>query len=145
MNDVKYWLQAFYQPCKVEILPKIMEEKLKGRGIDTQKNDNRETQYNAIHILKNVIQGIQNSKPGCIGVLALTDVDLFTKNLSNFCYGYGIPAYGGVQSIRRFRADWTEEEFNDKEHEDSWTLQRVLKIVTHELGHMFGMGHCTWY
>jgi predicted Zn-dependent protease len=57
---------------------------------------NGETQFNAIHILKNVIGQIQNSKQNCIGVISFTDVDLYTKDLSNFCFGYGIPAYGGV-------------------------------------------------
>lgn len=29
LNELKTWLEAFYQPCKVEILPKIMESALK--------------------------------------------------------------------------------------------------------------------
>lgn len=78
-------------------------------------------------------------------MLSFTDVDLFTANLSNYCFGYGIPAFGGVQSIRRFRKDVTEEEFDTPEDEESWVLQRVIKIATHELGHMFGMNHCTYY
>lgn len=69
---------------------------LQNKKIDTKKNMNGETQFNAIHILKNVIGQIQNSKQNCIGVISFTDVDLYTKDLSNFCFGYGIPAYGGV-------------------------------------------------
>jgi hypothetical protein len=81
-----------------------------------------ESQYNAIGILKQIIAPIQNSKPGCIGVLSFTDVDLFTRDLSNYCFGYGIPAYGGVQSIRRFRPDMTEDNFKDKKMEESMIL-----------------------
>jgi hypothetical protein len=90
------WLEAFYQPCKVEILPKIMEKDLIRDDIGRQENWKGESQYNAIGILKQIIGPIQNSKKGCIGVLSFTDVDLFTKNLSNYYFGYGIPAYGGV-------------------------------------------------
>jgi hypothetical protein len=83
-------------PCKVEILPFLYEDVLKGKNIDSKQNCYGKTQYNAIHILKNVIGPIQNSKQNAIGVISFTDVDLYTKDLANFCFGYGIPAYGGV-------------------------------------------------
>ena len=35
MSKLKLWLEAFYQPCKVEILPKILASELKKKDIGT--------------------------------------------------------------------------------------------------------------
>ena len=56
MGQLKTWLEAFYMPCKVTILPKIYEQTLKNnKNIDTQRNAYGKTQYNAIYILKQII------------------------------------------------------------------------------------------
>ena len=41
-------------------------------------------------------------------MISFTDVDLYTTNLSNYCFGYGM-ACGGIQSLHRFTADFTGE------------------------------------
>lgn len=38
MAKLKNWLEAFYQPCKVEILPKIEEKALMRDDIGRQQN-----------------------------------------------------------------------------------------------------------
>ena len=56
MSELKEWLEAFYMPCRVEILPNIYDDVLlKNKNIDTKKNCLGRTQFNAIHILKNII------------------------------------------------------------------------------------------
>lgn len=111
----------------------------------TKKNTNGKTQYNAIGILNEVIGPIQKAKKDAIGVLSFTDVDLFTKQLANFCFGYGIPSLGGIQSVHRFTPEFTNEIFRRPEREENAMLMRCCKIATHEIGHMFGLGHCTYY
>jgi len=142
---MRKWLLAFYSPCKVQILPKMYEDVLKSSGVHTQKNMFGQTQYNAIGILNLIVGPIQNSKKDAIGVISFTDVDLFTERLSNFCFGYGIPSKGGVQSIARFMPRWTDETYESEEMMRSWLLLRILKIATHEIGHMFGHMHCIYF
>ena len=60
MNQLKKWLEAFYMPCKVKILPKIFESTLmSNKLIDRKTNFLDKSQYNAIHILKQIIGPIQ--------------------------------------------------------------------------------------
>jgi len=145
LDNMRLWLLAFYSPCKVKILPNIYEEVLIEKKVNIQQNCNDKNQYNAIGILNLIIGPIQNSMKDAIGVISFTDVDLFTERLSNYCFGYGIPSLGGVQSIHRFMPDFTDEEYDNEEVFKSKLMLRILKIATHEIGHMFGHMHCIHY
>jgi len=39
---------------------------------------------------------------------------------------------------------WADEIGTDEENE-SWILQRIIKIATHEIGHMYFLQHCIFY
>lgn len=97
-------------PCKVVIMDTLTNDKIKGLGIGTQHNYFDDIQYNTIGILQKFVGPIQRAHPDALGVICLTDVDLFTKDLNNFCFGYG-NGNGGVHSIHRFIPKWTEEEY----------------------------------
>jgi predicted Zn-dependent protease len=97
MKQLKQWLEAFFLPCPVEILPNIEDQVLcENKEIARKENECGFLQYNAIHILKYIIGPIQKAKSDAIGVISFTDIDLYTKDLSNYCFGYGIPALGGI-------------------------------------------------
>lgn len=112
-------------PCKVVILDTLTDDKLRGLNISTQYNDFDDTQYNAIDILQKFVGPIQRRNTDALGVVCLTDVDLFTRDLSNFCFGYG-NGNGGVHSIHRFMPKWTEEEYDTKAEFESQTLLRIV-------------------
>lgn len=65
-------------------------------------------------------------------VLAVTDVDLYAGDL-NFVFGIAQPNGPCVISLFRLHIDADEERFRG----------RALKEAMHELGHTFGLGHCT--
>jgi archaemetzincin len=66
-------------------------------------------------------------------VLAVTDVDLYAGDL-NFVFGTAQPSGKAcVISLFRLSLDADEKRFRG----------RALKEAMHELGHTFGLGHCT--
>lgn len=73
-----------------------------------------------------------------IALMGLSELDLYPKPEWN--YVFGLASYHdkvGVSSIYRLQdGELTTENFN-------LCLSRLLKISSHEIGHMFGLHHCT--
>ena len=56
MKFLKKWLEAFYMPCEVTILPKLYEDVLsKNKNVYKRQNKFGANQYNAIDILNAVV------------------------------------------------------------------------------------------
>ncbi len=71
-------------------------------------------------------------------VLAVTDADLYTRGV-NFIFGLAkINGNSCVVSIHRLR-----EEFYGRKSDYNLLLERTIKESFHELGHVFGLKHCS--
>jgi hypothetical protein len=58
LNNLKKWLEAYFQPCRVEVLDSIYSDKLDSipnKDLGTKTNCYGSKQYNAIGILNQVI------------------------------------------------------------------------------------------
>lgn len=82
---------------------------------------------------------LKEEKPeNSIALMGLSELDLYPKPEWNFVFG--LASYRdkvGVSSIYRLQdGELTSENFN-------LCLSRLLKISSHEIGHMFGLHHCT--
>jgi archaemetzincin len=70
--------------------------------------------------------------------LGITDFDMYVEGL-NYVFGEAEPAEGvAVISIARLK-----EEFYGGEIDQDVLLERTLKEVIHEIGHLFSLKHCS--
>lgn len=76
--------------------------------------------------------------PGQERVVGLTEVDLYVPRLS-FVFGEADASSGrAIVSLCRLR-----QEYYGLEPDETLLLERGVKEIVHELGHTFGLGHCS--
>jgi len=51
----------------------------------------------------------------------------------------------GVFSFIRYHPNFYGEEVEDEEEVEKIKLIRSVKVMLHEIGHMFGINHCNYY
>lgn len=137
MEKLKKFCEKFYpSPVKVEIFKKIPISSL-GK-VDSRKNPHSgQFQYNASHILRELQRKVPKHVYCMMGVL---NTDIYNKDEWNFVFGLASTIHRtGVFSFARY-----DERFFDPEaREDNEQIEyRACRVMTHEMGHMFGMKHC---
>jgi len=78
-------------------------------------------------------------------LIGLTTTDLYPEESWNFVFGMAtLRERVGVYSTARYHPSFYGEE-DHYPMPEQWVLRRSLKVMAHEIGHMFGMEHCTFY
>lgn len=95
----------------------------------------RRQQYHSTSILQKLAKVVSSKQRP---LLAVTGVDLYAEGL-NFVFGEADPA-AELAIISTFRLHWG---LMGGEVEDQVYRERVVKEAVHELGHVFGLGHCS--
>lgn len=93
----------------------------------------KRNQYNSSLILNEMMKSLPQDASKVLGII---DVDLFVPRL-NFVFGEARDSVA-VISITRLR-----QEYYGLSGDDLLFGERVLKEAVHEVGHMYGLGHCT--
>jgi len=78
-------------------------------------------------------------------VMALTETDLYPQDSWNYVFGQAsFHDRVAVQSTARYHPWFYGMEASPAEAR-ALILRRTLKVVSHELGHAFGISHCTYF
>ncbi|WP_330745259.1 archaemetzincin [Chryseobacterium sp. CP-77] len=128
----QHYLKTYFQQ-ETKVLPvlpnTIFPEKVKRISKEGQE------QVLAGYVLDSIL--IKRKPKDAIVLMGITEKDLFP--LPEWNYVFGLASYEdgvGVTSIYRFAdGQLTDSNFNK-------SLLRLIKISSHEIGHMFGISHC---
>jgi len=125
-------VKAFYAPMRVVTLPAVPMAQLRARS---RSERGYGKQYHAGDVLDKL------SVPrDAYGVMGITMHDLYPRDEWNFVYGLArLKNRVAVFSFVRHVPDIPDEAGAAQ------LLHRSTKTLLHELGHMFGLKHCTWY
>ncbi len=113
--------------CKIELGKKML--------IPGDSYNSKRKQYHSTIILKK----IQADKPKSFDrMLGITDVDLYVSGL-NFVFGEA-DVFSGVTVISLTRL---RQEFYGLKPDNRLLRERAIKEAIHEIGHTYGLGHCS--
>lgn len=125
---VRQYLQIFFQ-LETKVLENASNDIIPNHA--RRIGDVGQEQFLAGYILTDVLK--EESPDKRIALMAITEKDLYPKPEWN--YVFGLASYRdkiAVSSIYRMQ----------KEADFNLCLDRLLKICSHEIGHMFGLHHC---
>ncbi|WP_106917389.1 archaemetzincin [Chryseobacterium aurantiacum] len=128
----KEYLRIYYQ-LETKILP-ILPNSIFPKSVKRVSKEGQE-QVLAGYVLDSFL--IKRKPKDAVVLMGITEKDLFPRSEWNYVFGLASYENGvGVTSIYRFaNGGLTDSNFND-------SLLRLMKISSHEIGHMFGISHC---
>ncbi|CAF3845778.1 unnamed protein product [Rotaria sp. Silwood1] len=140
--------RAFFSGCEVELLPVVNFTKdMKYRDI----HGRRQYRTDGFHNYLSQTRHQRDTRRELLCV-AVTMADIYPDESWNFVYGQARPIDGvGVYSFARLDPLFYRKSSEDllripltHEHRIIM-LRRCIKILLHELGHLFGLHHCIYY
>lgn len=128
----KQYLAKYFQ-LETKILP-TLSNTIFPKSAKRIRSNNQE-QILATYLLDSIL--IKKKPKDAVVLMGITEKDLFPRPKWNYVFGLASYENGvGVTSMFRFYdGNLTESNFNK-------SLERFLKISSHEIGHMFGISHC---
>jgi archaemetzincin len=92
-----------------------------------------------------ILYWLQSQKPkDAFAVIAVTMQDLYPHERWNFVFGQAFQQGGvGVFSFARYHPQFYD--VKDLSDDSSLVLARSAKVLSHEMGHLFGLKHCVFY
>lgn len=134
----QYCALYFDTPARIEPPRALPTRGLRTRYADGPRGD----QYLAPAILGDVL--LPNLPADAVCCLGVTMEDLYPEAGWNFVFGQAsLRDRVGVYSFARYRPEFHGE--TPGPEAERLLLKRSIKVMVHETGHMFGLGHCRTY
>lgn len=126
------YLNAYYQ-LETKVLP-ALPHSIIAKNARRISRDGHE-QVLASYVLDSIL--IRRKPKDAVILMGITEKDLYPRPEWNYVFGFASYEDGvGVTSLYRFaNGNLTDTNFNE-------SLLRLIKISSHEIGHMFGISHC---
>lgn len=139
LSLLRKYMELYYAPMTVKVLPALPENKVPAV---TRKNSlTGHVQWQSVAMLKWLRSEVPRD---AYGLIAITMTDLYPGEGWNFVFGQAsYKSRVGVFSFARYHPKLSLEDVDGDP--DQIALRRACKVLTHEMGHMFGIKHCTHY
>lgn len=137
LEKLKEYTAAYYHPMPVEMLPVIADAEVPAK----ERVNFGKKQWKSTDILRWLPKKLPADG---YAMIAVTMTDLYPDEKWNFVFGQASTKDRvGVFSFARYHPAW----MGDKAEEgtEALVLRRAAKVLTHEMGHMFGIRHCIYY
>lgn len=137
LEQLKSYTAAYFHPMPVEMLPVVADKDVTA----TERVNGGKKQWKSTDIL----DWLPKKLPAdAYAMIAVTMTDLYPDEGWNFVFGQASTRERvGVFSFARYHPAW--KGLPADENTGTLVLQRASKILSHEMGHMFGIRHCIFY
>ena len=144
LEALRDYCAAFFQlPARIAESLELAADKteLKRNLPLGQRHDLYQCQYNADKILDHIL--FKKLPEDAVAYLGITLADLWSGDL-NYVFGLGsMDRRVGVYSLCRYFPEFWGKPRQPGDEE--LALRRACKVLNHETGHIFGLGHCVFY
>ncbi|MCW1915008.1 archaemetzincin [Luteolibacter sp. GHJ8] len=139
LDLLREYTAAYYHPLEVGMLPVIGDKEVP--ATERINRISAKKQWKSTDIL----DWLKAKLPADgYAMIAVTMTDLYPEEAWNFVFGQAsLRERTGVFSFARYHPSWDGGEADEGTR--NLVLRRAAKILTHEMGHMFGIRHCVHY
>ena len=137
LEKLKQYTAAYYHPMPVEMLPVTPDAEVPAK----ERVNFGKKQWKSTDILRWLPKKLPADG---YAMIAVTMTDLYPDEQWNFVFGQASTKDRvGVFSFARYHPAWTNRPA--EAGTEALVLRRAAKVLTHEMGHMFGIRHCIYY
>lgn len=140
LDVLQRYMELYYTAMSVKVLPVRPEKEVP--AVTRENSLTGQLQWNSVEMLKWLRTQVPRD---AYGLIAITMTDLYPGEGWNFVFGQAsYKSRVGVFSFARYHPKLSFEDVGERD-EDQVALKRACKVLTHEMGHMFGIKHCIHY